>query len=1695
MDKCILPTTPFVDFEREGIEQSIHKRFERIVSQHSERLAVKMGERVLKYSELNRSANRIARAILDRRGPGSEPIALLLEHGVDVIATIFGVLKAGKFYAAIDPSFHSDRVAYIINDSQANLIVTNTRNMELAINQASNGSTLLNIDEIHDVFSSDNLDLSVSPDDLLIIGYTSGSTGAPKGVIATHRNVAQAIQSAGERLRIGIDDRLTLLHSPSFGSAHGHLYISLLNGASLFPFNVRSEGVDRLARWLQEEKITVYHSSPSLFRQLADSLRGQEKLSNLRLVHLSGAPVTRLDFDLYKDNFGPETLLEFGMGSTEARGIGSAIVDQTFSFPEEGTPIGYPRPHNKILLLDENGREVGPGEVGEIAVKGRNLNRGYWNQPDLTGTKFLPDPTGSDERIVLTGDLGRMLADGFLIHLGRKDLMLKIRGYRVDLGEIEKALLAHPQVKEAGVAAWDCEPGEKSLAGYVVSRHETALNVSELREFLRTKLPDYMIPAAFVFLESLPLVNGKLDRTALPSPDHQRPSLRTAYVQPRSEIEQKLAKIWAEVLQLDEVGIHDNFFDLGGHSLTATRLISRVLDSFRVDVSPKSLFESPSLGGFTQRVEDALHQAQSGTFLPLISVPRGNSLPASFSQRALWFHDQLQPGSCAYNLGSVYRLSGGLDVKALVQSINQIIDRHELLRTVFEAVDGQPMQTILPAMTIELPVVDLSFAASDAVRDSEVRRIAGVFAGQPFDLARGPLLRAALLCLANDDYVLLLAVHHVVFDGWSIGIFAHELSQIYDSFKSGKPFPLPPLHIQYADFAAWQRRRLQGANLESLLSYWRHQLDGLAALKLPGRRRQPMSDGASGARERFQLSQDLSAELRKLSDRTGTTLFMVLLAAYKVALHRYTGQTDIAIGTPTAGRNHPKVEGLIGFFLNMLVLRTDLSGNPTFRELLERIRRVCVDAFAHQDLPFEKLVEELRPTRALTHNPLIQVTFALQNTPRCSLNLMGVTARDLDIGAGVARSFELHLFIEDAPSLRGYVSYNRDLFEADTIRSLIGHLQNLLEGIAVNYDQRIGDLPMLTELEKHQLLTEWNDTKREYPKDKCIHELFENQVDKTPDAIAAIFENQQLTYRELNHRANQLAHRLRKRGVKPETLVAVCMERSLDMVLGILGVLKAGGAYVPIDPDSSTERLKFMLEDTQSPVILTQERFSSFFGEFTDQRVCLDSVWDDLSLESKENPENRVDDKNVAYMIFTSGSTGTPKGVLTDHGGLRNRLQWMQETYPLTATDRVLQKTPFTFDVSVWEFLWPLINGARLVMARPGGHRDSTYLVQLIKSQQITRLHFVPSMLAVFLQDAEVESCTTLRDVFCSGEALSYELQQRFFECTGAALHNLYGPTEASIDVTAWECRRDSNRKVVPIGRPIANTQIYVLDRYLEPVPIGVVGEICVGGEGLARGYLNQPDLTAEKFIYHSFDGGPGQRLYRTGDLGRYLPDGNIEYLGRTDNQVKVRGFRIELGEIEAVLAQHPAIQQAMVLAREDTPGDRRLVAYCVATDGSSPSAHDLRSFLQQKLPDYMMPSVFVFLDSLPLTPNGKLDRKALPAPDQSRPELDDAFAAPRTPIEEILANIWAGVLKLDKVGIHDNFFHLGGHSLLATQVVTRIRDAFKLDLPLRTLFEAPTIHGLVQKLQYLRDKHEVAQTAQIAPVAREQFRIQRTNV
>jgi amino acid adenylation domain-containing protein len=1676
-DKSFTPSGAFVEFPIEDIETSIPARFEKIVRMYPDRLAVKMGDRALTYDELNRYANRVARAILGLRGVGSEPIGLFFEHGADIVAAILGTLKAGKFYVALDPSSPKAKTNVILEDSQLKLIICNNRTWSDAEPFSDLAGMCLSIDEIDSRVADENLNFKIDPATLSSIVYTSGSTGTPKGVIDTHRNILESSRHLTQRVNLTAADRLTLLHNLTSASARTNLYLSLLNGASMFPFDVRSEGIEHFPEWLSRERITILYCPVALLRQLGESHTEEFMVPTLRVLHVSGAPITRNDFELYKKRFHDDVSLEISMGSTEARSIAAALVNKQFSFPTEGNPVGYAPPGKTILILDAAHKKLPRGEVGEIAVKGRNINPGYWRMPNLTIERYLADPDGGDEKIYLTGDLGVMLADGFLVHLGRKDLMVKIRGYRVNLNEVEGALLEHFQVKEAAVAAWDSDPGEKYLVGYVVPRQKSALNVSELNEFLRKKLSDYMIPASFVFLESLPFVNGKLDRTALPLPDHQRPNLRTPYVQPDSELQQKLSQIWAEVLSLDRVGVHDNFFDLGGHSLAATRLISRVLDSFRVEVSLKSLFESPALAGFAQRVEDALHQAHSGRFLPLIPVPRGSSLPASFAQRALWFHDQLEPGSCAYNLVSAYRLSGGIDIKALEQSVNQIIDRHEVLRTVFEAVDGQPVQTILPAMTIELPVMDLSFAASDPVRESEVRRIAGALAGQPFDLARGPLLRTALLRLAKDEYVLLLAIHHIVFDAWSMGIFVRELSQIYNSLRTGNPSPMPQLRIQYGDFAVWQRGRLQGVNLETHLSYWKNQLERLPTLKLPSGRFQPALDSHSSARADFVLSKELSAELQRLSDRAGTTLFMVLLAAYTVALHRYTGQTDIAIGTPTAGRNHPGVEGLIGFFLNMLVLRTDLSGNPTFRELLERTRKVCVDAFAHQDLPFEKLVEELRPRRDLTHNPLIQVTFALQNTPRWPLNLTGVTARDLDISAGVARSFDLHLFmVEEVAGLRGYVSYNRNLFEADMIRRLISHLQNLLEGIVANRDQRIGDLPMLTEPEKHQQLVEWNDTKAVYPKNKCIHELFENQVEKTPEAVAVVVEDQQLTYRALNNRANQLAHYLRKLGVGPNAFVGICLQRSLEMVVALLGVLKAGGTYLPLDSSYPEARLGYMLKDSGAAVLLTSPELSQRLAQYGGQTICLDREWQEIGSESTANLPDDADENDFAYVIYTSGSTGDPKGVMIPHSAICNHMMWMLEAFPLNKDDRVVQRTPLSFDASVWEVFAPLISGAQLILVGPEGSGDAGYLVNFLEKKRITILQVVPTLLQMLLEE-NMGQCSSLRRVFCGGEPLSAALYAGFRRQLAVPLINLYGPTEAAIDATSYVCCESDSPGWMPIGRPIANAQVYILDRQAQLVPIGVKGELHIGGAGLARCYLNQPEPTAERFIANPFSAQPGAKLYKTGDLARYLPDGNIEFIGRIDNQVKLRGYRIELGEIEAVLDQHPKVREAVVVAREDSPGDKRLVAYLVGDEKQE--VDELKRFLKRRLPDYMVPSAWVILASLPHTPNGKINRAALPALEAGQLEPTERFTGPRTEAEKSLAKIWAEVLNREKVGIHDNFFDLGGHSLLATQVISRLRNVFNLEIPLRTLFEAPTIEQMAAVIMEHREKQSGEQELQ----------------
>lgn len=1046
-------------------------------------------------------------------------------------------------------------------------------------------------------------------------------------------------------------------------------------------------------------------------------------------------------------------------------------------------------------------------------------------------------------------------------------------------------------------------------------------------------------------------------------------------------------------------------------------------------------------------------------------------LPMSFAQQRLWFLDRFEPNSAFYNISRAFRLTGTLDVSVLEASLNAIVLRHEALRTRFEMVDAQPVQIITPSLVLPFEVRDLS-GLPESERDEEVTRLLAEESSQPFDLEHGPLLRVKLLRRSEQAHMLLLTIHHIVSDGWSMGVLMRELSALYGALLAGRPSPLEALPIQYADYAVWQREWLQGEELSRQLGYWKEQLEGLAPLELPTDRPRPAKQGFRGAHVRFTLPQILTENLKSLSRREGATLFMTLLAAFQLLLSRYSGQDDIAVGSPIAGRNRPEIEGLIGFFINTLVLRTDLSEEPTFRELLGRVREVCLGAYDHQDLPFEKLVEELQPPRVPSRNPLFDVMFVLQNTPGAALKLEKVTAQLITVERDVAKN-DLALELTEAQDgLRGLIEYNTEMFDRETVRRMSSHFETILNGIVLEPEQCIHDFPFLTKAEQQQLLVEWNNTATECPLDECVHEKFEYWAASTPEATAVVFESQRLTYYELNARANQLAHYLQSRGTGPEVLVAICLERSLEMVVGILGVLKAGGAYVPLDPAYPSDRLAFLLEDSGAPILLTQEHLLQQLPSYQGKVLCLDRDRSVLGEELPLNPSSDVEATNLAYVIYTSGTTGWPKGSMITHGALINYVHWNQVEYQLAGSDRFLQKASFCFDASVFDIFVALSTGGQLILVSSEGQSDLDYIAALIVKEKVTTLNVVPSLIQALLGKETFRKSLELKRVLSGGEVLTTELRDRFLSVMHADLYNLYGPTEACVDTVFFQCGHNDSVSTVPIGRPIANVHVRILDRNLSLLPVGVPGELCIGGKGLAQGYLNRPELTEEKFIRDPFSDDPSARLYRSGDMARYLPDGTIEFLGRLDHQVKLRGYRIELGEIEAVLSQHAGVCAAVVLAREDIPGDARLVAYVVLEAGKSPGRNALRDFLKTRMPEYMVPSAFVFLEELPLTPNGKVDRKALPVPGQIRADSENTYVGPKTPVEKLLADIWAEVLSVKMVGIYDNFFDAGGHSLLATQVISRINEELGVSIPLRKLFELPTVAGCsLVVMQYMAEE------------------------
>jgi amino acid adenylation domain-containing protein len=1063
-------------------------------------------------------------------------------------------------------------------------------------------------------------------------------------------------------------------------------------------------------------------------------------------------------------------------------------------------------------------------------------------------------------------------------------------------------------------------------------------------------------------------------------------------------------------------------------------------------------------------------------------------LPLSYAQQRLWFVDQLQPNSPAYNIPAALRLSGPLSLHALRQAFSRMLARHESLRTCFSVKGGEPIQEIAREVAVPLRIVDLEHIR-EAEREEGVRAICEEEAASGFELSQAPLWRAVLVRLSSTEHVLVIVLHHIIADGWSLGVMLKELATQYGAALSGGA-ELGELEIQYGDYAVWERERMQGEVLERELEYWREQLkDAPNLLELPTDYPRPSIQSLRGATERLVLSKNLSEELRALSRQEDVTLFMTLLAAFETLLYRYTAQSDLVIGTPVANRQRVETENLIGFLANTLALRTRLDGDESFRQLLQMVREVTLGAYAHQDMPFEKLVEELRPERSLGHTPLLQVMFAQHNAPGGTMEF-GNLKLDILEARSWSSKFDMTMFVEDkSVELALWLEYTPDLFDEATIKRMLGHFQVLLESIVVSPEERLSELPLLTLKERRQLLVECNNTQEEFDVAQTLHALFEKQAEQAPDNCALIFESQSLTYRDLNARANQLAHFLRSEGVGPETRVGIMMERSTETVVGLLGVLKAGGVYVPLDPAYPRERLSFMMKDAQAHVLLTQGQLAADLPAHSAKVICLDKDWNSFASLSTENPRSGAGPENLVYVIYTSGSTGQPKGAMLTHRGVVNCLHWMQQTYGLSSADRFLHKTSLNFDPSVWEIFWPLAVGASVLIAQPGMQQDSKRLLETIVKHEVSAVYFVPSLLRLFVEEIARRETPSLKHVICGGEALPVELMQRFLAHTQAELHHSYGPTETSIAVTEWKCERDSNLRIVPIGRPLANTQVYVLDERLEPVPQGVAGELYVGGVCVGRGYLHRSELTAERFIPHPFSEDGGARLYRTGDLVRYRADGNIEFLGRVDHQVKIRGYRIEPGEIEAALGAHVDVRGSCAMLRADVRGEKQLVAYVVLKDGQAATVSDLRSHLKERLPEYMIPSAFIMLDELPLMTNGKVDRKRLPAPDNVRPELKEKYEAPRNETEKTLAAIWSEVLGVELVGIHDNFFELGGHSLVATRVLSRVNEAFGVELPLRYMFDRPTVAGLAEALEPMPEGTRKVAPPSISAVSRDAYR------
>lgn len=1632
---------------------TIQELFENQVIKTPANIAVTYGDTDATYIELNGKANQLARMLRDKGVKPDTIVGIMAERSMEMIIGIMGILKAGGAYLPIDPDYPSDRVKYMLEDSGAAILLTQGKLKDRIAGGPEIETADLDDESIYTGEDTNPVRVN-NPRDLAYVIYTSGTTGLPKGAMIEHRNVVRLLFNDRFQFDFGEKDVWTMFHSFCFDFSVWEMYGALLYGGKLVVVpRLTAMNPAGYLELLKKEQVTVLNQTPAAFyRLLQEEMRFKENDLAIRVVIFGGEALKPIMLRGWKEKY-PDARLVNMYGITETtvhvtyKEIGWNEIENNIS------NIGRPIPTLTAYILDSNRNIVPAGVAGELYVEGDGVGRGYLNRPELTMEKFVPYPyhtgeTDANHRMYKSGDLARWLPNGDLEYLGRTDYQVKIRGFRIELGEIESVLLKQEQVKEVMVIALADTDGSKYLCAYMVCKED--IDTNELRERLQELLPYYMVPSYFVKLEKMPLTaNGKVNRKALPDPKEQLVS-DEVYVAPSNETEEKLVQIWQELLGISKVGVNDNFFSLGGHSLNAATLVYRIHKEFDAELQIRDVFTSHTIKGLAELIR----ADEKSAYTSIQPVKERPFYPVSPAQRRLFVINRIEGSQINYNMPELIMIDGICEEEKVENVMKQLIKRHEILRTTFELLDGELVQRIHETVDFKISCTDLSRDEADINSSGWKDKINNIIKDfiKPFDLKHAPIFRAGLIKLPDNRSILLYDMHHIVSDGTSITILREEFLKLYNGLE------LEPLKLKYADYAVWKNNLMKTEEVRKQEKYWLERFKGeLPVLDLPTDYSRPPVQSFEGEVFSFRIDGKLTSALQELASKWEGTLFMLLLSAFNILLSKYSGKDDIIVGTPIAGRHHADLERIVGVFINTLAMRNSPDATLTFKEFFDSVKENSFKAFENQDYQFEDLVNKLEIERDLSRNPLFDAMFILQNMDTRIQGAQEMSSNPFD-SVNKTSKFDLTLYaFEAGGSLNFAFEYSVALFTNDTITRFARHFENILKTLAENNHIILSEINILSDEEKHKILVENNNTAFDYPRHLTVHELIEKQALKAPDDIALVYGEKKVAYREFNQRAANLARILRKKGVGRDSIVGVMTSRSIEMMIAIVGVLKAGGAYLPIDPAYPAERIRYMLEDSGAGVLLINDRQTTAGDECNLEIIDLHDA--EICSYEGETLENINEPGDLAYVIYTSGSTGQPKGVMIEHGNVVNFIEGIADRIEFTPGSSILALTTICFDIFVLETLLPLSKGLRVVIADEESQRDSVLLSELIIKHRVEMVQMTPSRMMLLLEGAGNRECfNVIKTIMIGGEAFPKKLLEDLKSVTTAGIYNMYGPTET----TVWSTLKDlSESDRITIGNPIANTGIFILDAKGMPQPTGVIGELFIAGDGVVRGYLNRSGLTSERFVpcpfYQAENGQLPSRMYKTGDLARWLSNGEVEYLGRTDFQVKVRGYRIELGEIERQMLNVGGIRESIVVAKENGAGDKYLVGYYVA--GVEIDVQEITSTLEKSLPEYMVPGAYIKLESMPLLPNGKVNRKALPEPDKGRTALTSEYVSPATEIEKTLVEIWQDVLKVDMVGIHDSFFELGGNSLRLVILQTRIDKIYPEIMKIGDLFAFPTIY------------------------------------